>query len=64
MWTLSRQVGARAGVWGQDRTGQGMTVQGRTGQADFAPQALETLVRRSNHLSFLDGPKSLPRSLY
>ena len=45
METCSCQAGARAGgAW-------------RDMQADFAPRATGTLVRRSNHLSYVGGQK-------
>ena len=52
------QAGARArsGETGQDGKA--------SRQAEFAPPAIETLVRLSNHLSYLCGPNSLPHRLY
>ena len=53
-----KQQGRR--VYRSDKAGFGRQA---SRQVEFAPRTLRTLLRRSNHLSYLGGPKSLPHSL-
>ena len=58
MYQADRRMGGGGGgeVW--DRAKQA------GGRVDFAPHLLGTLVRRSNHMGYLGGPKSSPHSLH